>query len=157
MIERADETTVELALPLLLVQMQEHHIDVHAMRGGAGAFYLAVRELVNPKKKRGGIILAKDASRGSVIGVAVLAYTWTIENAGLTAWLDELYVVPELRGHGLGTLLLHHATLAAKSDGCRAMELEVDEDHARVEALYVRERAPAEPGARIYSREASDN
>jgi GNAT superfamily N-acetyltransferase len=138
-IERADASNVDVALPLLIVQMQEHHVRVESMRGGKEGFYEAVRGLVDPKKKRGAVILARDAHTGPALGVAVLAYTWTIEVGGPCAWLDELYVIPEIRGQGLGTLLLHHAMLAARGDGCLALDLEVDANHARAESLYDRE------------------
>jgi GNAT superfamily N-acetyltransferase len=75
----------------------------------------------------------------AVIGVAVLAHTWTIDRGGFCTWLDELYVLPEERDRGVGTALLHHAIEVARSLGCRAVDLEVEFDHARVEGLYLRE------------------
>lgn len=72
------------------------------------------------------------------MGVAILATTWTVEHGGLVAWLDELYVVPERRGLGIGQSLLSHAVAEAKALGCLAVELEVDEAHARAENLYAR-------------------
>lgn len=128
-IERADPSSVDLALPLVIVQMEEHRIRIDAMRGGREGFYGAVRGLVDPKEKRGAVVLARDAHTGPAIGVAVLAYTWMIEVGGRCAWLDELYVIPEIRGQGLGTLLanvalLHHAMITAHEDGCLALDLE---------------------------------
>jgi GNAT superfamily N-acetyltransferase len=132
-IERADASTVSEAVPLLLVQLEEHGIDI-----GAHTFAAAVRGLVEVPG-RGAVLLARSPESGEVIGVAVLAHTWTIEHGGPSTWLDELYVVPALRAKGIGTALLHRAIETARADGCRAVDLEVDADHARVESLYQRE------------------
>src|SRR5579872_5729184 len=43
------------------------------------------------------------------VGLAYLAYTWTLEHGGQSAWLDELYVVPGERSRGVGTALLRAA------------------------------------------------
>lgn len=64
--------------------------------------------------------------------------TWTTSSRGLCAWLDELYVVPELRGGGIGTALLGEAMTVVREAGCRALDLELDAGHARVESLYRR-------------------
>jgi GNAT superfamily N-acetyltransferase len=68
---------------------------------------------------------------------ADVAFTWTLEHCGKSAWLDELYVVPEYRGKGIGAALLRAALEAAQRSGCAAVDLEVDEAHARAENLYV--------------------
>jgi GNAT superfamily N-acetyltransferase len=136
-ITRADPKSVEDALPLLLIQMKEHNIEIDAP-----TLMTAIKGLVDVPS-RGAVLLARTArskeQHASVVGVAVLAYTWTIEHGGKCTWLDELYVIPEMRGSGIGTMLLHRAIDLARSEGCRAMDLEVDIDHARVESLYLRE------------------
>jgi GNAT superfamily N-acetyltransferase len=65
------------------------------------------------------------------------------------AWLDELFVVPEMRAQGIGTRLLAAAMEAAREDGCLAMDLEVDIEHQRVEALYLRHGFRALPRQRF--------
>jgi GNAT superfamily N-acetyltransferase len=116
------------AVPLLGVQLAEH-----GMAQEARALHDAVAGLV---QGRGAVLLA---TRGTeAVGVAVLSYTWTLEHGGQCAWLDELYVAPAERGSGLGTALLDRAIAHAKSEGCRAIDLEVDIEHARAEHLYER-------------------
>jgi GNAT superfamily N-acetyltransferase len=135
LIERADRASVDLAMPLLEVQMKEHDIDTEAM--GRGAFRRAVHGLVDTEG-RGAVLLARTTT-GDVVGVAVLAHTWTIEQGGLCTWLDELYVVPERRAGGIGTALLRRAIEVARADGCLAIDLEVDQNHTRALGLYERE------------------
>jgi GNAT superfamily N-acetyltransferase len=132
-IERANVTTVAEALALLEVQMTEHGIDIDSATLSA-----ALHGLVEVPG-RGAVLLARSPERGTVIGVAVLAHTWTLEHGGPSTWLDELYVIPAMRAQGIGTSLLRQAVDVARSEGCRAIDLEVDTDHARVASLYLRE------------------
>jgi GNAT superfamily N-acetyltransferase len=130
-IERADQATVREALALLQAQMRGHGIAIDE-----STLDVAVRGLVSVPE-RGAVLMARVA--GDVVGVAVLAHTWTIEHGGACTWLDELYVVPEMRGRAIGTALLRHAIDLATTEGRRAIDLEVDSEHARVETLYQRE------------------
>ena len=129
----AEPVTVASAadvVPLLAMQLSEH-----GMPQDDRVLQDAVRGLVS-RVDRGAILVAK--RQDEAIGVAVLSYIWTLEHGGLSAWLDELYVLPLLRGRGVGTKLLGCAIARAQADGCRALDLEVDQDHARVERLYER-------------------
>lgn len=77
---------------------------------------------------------------GRPVGVAYLAFTWALEHGGRSAWLEQLYVLPELRGQGIGrSLLLDACEYAEEKAGCAAVELEVEESHARSSTLYARE------------------
>lgn len=130
---------VELALPsdrhaiiqLLAAQLAEHDIPLSStsLQNAVNGFF--------DEPRRGRILVARNNE--IVIGVAVLSYTWTLERGGQTCWLDELYVMPQWRGHGLGTTLVRKAVEITTKDGCIAMELEVESSHERAANLYKRE------------------
>ena len=126
----AGAADVDVACALLRPQFDEHDIALSSARLREATLGL----LAGPP--RGRVIFAEEGA--AVVGIACLAYTWTLENGGLTAWLDELYVAPEARGRGAGRALLAAAIDRAREDGCRAVDLEVDVDHARAEHLYER-------------------
>jgi GNAT superfamily N-acetyltransferase len=128
-IHQATIDTLDDVVRLLGAQFDEHRIALNV-----SALTQAVHGLVSGEG-RGVALTAHDPNP---IGVAVLAYTWTLEHGGLVAWLDELYVVPEHRGRGVGRALLRRALDIAKDGGCHAVDLEVDSDHARAEHLYGR-------------------
>jgi GNAT superfamily N-acetyltransferase len=130
-IERVTSATMNDVLPLLDVQLSEHGVGLEAER-----LERAVRGLLDVPK-RGLVLAAYEEDRS--IGVALMAHTWSIEHGGFCTWLDELYVVPERRNAGVGRALLHAALAAARDEGCCAVDLEVEADHARVESLYLRE------------------
>jgi GNAT superfamily N-acetyltransferase len=121
---------LDAAVKLLAAQFGDHEIALDASELVEG-----VRGLIFDPG-RGAVLVAGDPDP---LGVAVLAYTWTLEHGGLVAWLDELFVVREHRGRGTGRSLLLRAVEVARESGCRAVELEVDREHVRAERLYQRE------------------
>ena len=126
------------ALPLLEAQYREHDIAM-----GGARLLRAVRLLL---RGHGAIFLALDPEP---VGVALLSYQITVEQGGRVAWLEELYVVPARRGHGLGRALLLHALGAARKAGCVSAELEVVRGHERAARLYRREGFRELPRARF--------
>ncbi len=117
---------------LLEAQLDEHAIPRPTFGGGIAAVVAGMLE----RPERGFILCAKE--KGRVIGVAYLSATWTLERGGPVIWLEELYVVPERREHGVGTKLLDEAIRRAAARGCLAMDLEVEESHTRAANLYRR-------------------
>jgi len=129
------------AVPLIEAQYREHRISI-----GGARLRSALQALVHG---HGVVLLARSGK--SAAGVAAISWTWTVERGGRTAWLDELYVVTELRGRGIGRRLLLRAMAEARRAGCRSMELEVVRGHGRAARLYLRERFARLPRTR-YSR-----
>lgn len=130
-IELASEADSEALLRLLGAQLDEHAIAVDA-----GSLGRAIDEVLSDPE-RGRFLIAR--IDGEPVGVAYLAYLWTLEHGGKAAWLEELYVAPERRERGLGTKLLKAACDRARLDGCVAVDLEVEASHARAARLYARE------------------
>ncbi len=73
-----------------------------------------------------------------IAGYFVLTYGYSLERAGRTALLDELYILPAHRNRNHGTAALHFAITCAKSQACAALHLEVDQKNAAAHSLYSR-------------------
>ncbi len=72
---------------------------------------------------------------GRMVGYALLINFWSNEYGGIVLNIDELYVVPERRGAGIGTAFLNY--LAAEHPGdCVALKLEVLPYNRRALRLY---------------------
>ncbi len=125
---------------LLVAQLREHAVETPA-----AAIADAVGAVLR-HPERGCILVARD--RGTVVGVAALSFVWPIEHGGMSAWLEELYVVPEARGRGIGTALLRAALRIATDAGAVAVDLEVAVGHERAADLYAREGFRPLPRAR---------
>jgi ribosomal protein S18 acetylase RimI-like enzyme len=129
-IRRATPQDLDDVVDLLAAQLAEHDIPI------ARADLAFAAEGILRVPERGFVLLA--VAREGAAGVACVSYSWTVERGGRVAWLDELYVVPARREHGIGNALLGRVIAAAGADGCRTVELEVETSHARAEHLYRR-------------------
>jgi ribosomal protein S18 acetylase RimI-like enzyme len=130
-IRRATPADAEEVTELLAAQLAEHDIPIER----ADLAFAAEGILRVPER---GFVLLAVGQDGGAVGVACLSFSWTVERGGNVAWLDELYVVPRMREHGVGGELLGEAIAAATAEGCRTVELEVETSHARAEHLYRR-------------------
>jgi len=126
---------------LLAAQLAEHDIAISADRL-AGAI-----DGVIEVPRRGFFLVAQ--RDGASIGVAYVSFIWALEHGGHAGWLEELYVAPDHRQGGVGTLLLEAVIAAAAAAGCAALDLEIDSAHERVRSLYLRAGFTALPRSRV--------
>jgi GNAT superfamily N-acetyltransferase len=129
-IRRATADDLDEVVELLAAQLAEHDIPI------ARADLAFAADGILRVPERGFVLLA--LHDGSAVGVACTSYSWTVERGGMVAWLDELYVVPAMRAHGIGNEMLARVIATAGAEGCRTVELEVETSHARAEHLYRR-------------------
>ena len=69
-------------------------------------------------------------------GLAVIRFRPSIWTAALDAYLEELYVAPERRRHGIGRALLEAAMEVARAAGATRMDLATSETDTAARALY---------------------
>ena len=69
-------------------------------------------------------------------GLAVLRFRPALWSAGLECYVAELYVVPELRGRGLGRAIMDVAIEVARGRGADTMDLGTDEFDTVAHHLY---------------------
>lgn len=92
-------------------------------------------------------------------GFAQLRFRPSLYSGALDAHLEELYVVPKLRGRGRGRALLESAMDHARGRGAAHIDLGTSEDDVAARALYEstgftnRERGPDGPRMLYYERE----
>ena len=72
---------------------------------------------------------------GDVAGYMLLAYTFSQEAGGKTAWIEEIYILPEFRSKGLGSELFDFIKAEIEPD-CARLRLEVEADNIRAKKLY---------------------
>jgi ribosomal protein S18 acetylase RimI-like enzyme len=92
-------------------------------------------------------------------GVAVVRLRPALWADGLDAYLEELYVAPDLRGHGIGRALLESAMDAAREAGAVRIDLGTSVDDRAAIGLYEssgftnREGEPDGPRMLFYERD----
>jgi ribosomal protein S18 acetylase RimI-like enzyme len=92
-------------------------------------------------------------------GLALLRFRPSLWSETLDCYLEELYVVPDRRGHGLGQALMEAAMETARAEGAAHMDLGTAETDTAARALYEkfgfdnREGKPDGPLNYFYERE----
>ena len=92
-------------------------------------------------------------------GFAELRFRKSVWTATLDCYLEELYVVPALRGRGIGRALLREVLDVARAQGATHIDLGTSEDDEAARALYEsegftnREGSPDGPVMFFYERE----
>jgi GNAT superfamily N-acetyltransferase len=71
-----------------------------------------------------------------VLGYLLCSCVFSFEFGGLTAAIDELYVIAPARGQGVGKLLVQSAEAQMRDMGCMHIEMEVAEKNFRAQQFY---------------------
>jgi aminoglycoside 6'-N-acetyltransferase I len=91
-----------------------------------------------------------------IVGVAITTLSFGLEY-GLSAELEDLFVVPTRRRAGIGGALINDSGRWARSRGCRVLELVVAPNGANVDHLfnYYAHQGFTNEGRQILSRDLS--
>lgn len=71
-----------------------------------------------------------------IVAMANLLYTVSTAEGGRAALFEDLVVVPERRGRGIGAALLRHVIDSARQEGLTRITLLTDRGNKRAQALY---------------------
>jgi len=92
-------------------------------------------------------------------GISLIRFRTSVWTGGLEAHLQELYVVPPLRGRGIGRALLEATMGTAREAGAGGIDLNTGTTDTAARALYEscgfsnREGSPDGPSMLFYERE----
>jgi ribosomal protein S18 acetylase RimI-like enzyme len=142
-IQLIDSYTLDAAIALLERQLREHDIVV------SRADLQAVTQKVISDRRYGFLLVATTSDAGPV-GVAYASSLLSLEHGGISGWLEELYILPEWRGQGVGSRLIAGVVALAKEAGWRALDLEVEASHQRAISLYTRHQFQPRSRSRFY-------
>lgn len=135
---------IHLVVPLFEAQLQEHGI------ASSRDLLTANLRTCLAEPQYGFVVSARTG--GSHVGVAYAAGILSLEHGGRSGWLEEFYVLPQWRGHRVGSRLLEAVFAGARERGWRALDLEVDAGHQRTLAPYKRNGFEIVPRTRFVRR-----
>jgi GNAT superfamily N-acetyltransferase len=125
----ADRSDVERLLEMRRAFCRHEGLDLDDVRARA-----ALAELLDaPALGRVWLICVNESD---AVGYVVLAFGYSLEFDGRDAFVDELFVLEQHRGRGLGGRALRFVEETCASLGVRALHLEVDRGNARAQAVY---------------------
>lgn len=75
---------------------------------------------------------------GALVGYALVAFSFSLEYDGRTAFVDELFVVEGARSLGVGAAVVSRAADECRALGVNALHLETEGSNDRAAALYSR-------------------
>jgi GNAT superfamily N-acetyltransferase len=83
---------------------------------------------------RGYVMLAE--SNENICGVCTVSIVMALRTKGVYGIIQEMYVLPEIRGQGIGEKLLEAALEYAQSVGCRMVEVGTPPEGSRQGRFY---------------------
>jgi aromatic-L-amino-acid decarboxylase len=89
-------------------------------------------------------LLARDQT-GAPVAFATLLFTWSTTSAARAAVLNDLYVIPDARGHGLAEALIQRCTTESARRGAAKLTWITRPDNQRAQAVYDRTGATRDP------------
>lgn len=89
---------------------------------------------------------------GTAIGYLLSVYVFSLEHLGLTAEIDELFVLPSQRGRGVGQALLDAAEAAFIQAGCTNVSLQISRNNDAARAFYLRHGYAARSGFELLDK-----
>lgn len=69
-------------------------------------------------------------------GVVLANFNWSLKFGGEALWIEELYVTPDYRRHGIGRALVDLVVDFAEERGFRGIDLEAYQGNAPASILY---------------------
>jgi ribosomal protein S18 acetylase RimI-like enzyme len=129
-VQRATEDDIEK----LVLLMRDFHAEAQYpldATWAAGAFSSL---LSNPTLGCVWLMLRERQAAGFV----VLSLRYTMEHAGLSGYIDDLYVRPEFRRMGAASSALDSLLAECRARGCQSIQVEVGESNPAAFALYAR-------------------
>lgn len=132
----SDETTARVAeltdVAAVARLLHDFNVEFGTPSPGVGVLTPRLRELL-----AGDCVFAVVAGHDPV-GVGLVTLRPNVWYGGRVALLDELVVVPRLRGRGIGSRILHRVVHTAAERGADLIEINVDEGDVDAQRFYTR-------------------
>lgn len=136
-------------VPALLSLIAEYWI-FEGLDGFEPAALQAPLERLLSSPALGAVWIATEAEKP--LGYLSLVYVFSLEHRGMTAEIDELFVLPEHCAGGIGSRLLSQAERESMRRGCTNVSLQVSQRNDRAIAFYRRHGYSARSAFRLLEK-----
>lgn len=149
----SENIQIRLAIPsdsAVLVPLVEQYWRFEAIEGFDAARVATLLRKVLADAVLGRVWLATIDGQPAAYLLAV--FVFSLEFQGLTAEIDELFVLAQHRGAGIGGLLLDAAEKHFRSHGCTHVALQIGRDNEAARAFYQRRGFAGRNGYELVSK-----
>jgi GNAT superfamily N-acetyltransferase len=131
MVEYIIRPMVERDAPTVIDMMRTFYASPAVLSNGSEEIFEAdVAECVGDSPYAEGFVFEAE---GSIIGYGMLAKSYSTEFGRRCIWIEDLYLLPEYRGLGIGSAFFRHVE---KSYPDHLLRLEVEEENERARHVY---------------------
>jgi GNAT superfamily N-acetyltransferase len=88
-----------------------------------------------------------------LVGYLIAVFVFSFEYQGVVAEIDELFVLPRARHHGIGTALLDVAERSVADAGCTCIQLQLGTANDGAQAFYQRRGYAARTAYKLLDKE----
>jgi GNAT superfamily N-acetyltransferase len=118
-------------LPLMVA-----YCEFYGAAPGADSLLALSRTLLEDPERDGMQLIARRREQGQALGFATLYWSWSTLRAGRIAVMNDLFVVPESRGTGVGRALIEACRERCRERGMSQLEWRTAPDNVRAQRLY---------------------
>ncbi len=148
-IRKAEVTDVPALLPLV-----EEYWRFESISGFESAQVTTQLEHVLSEPRLGaGWISTTD---GVAVGYLLAVYVFSLEHLGITAEIDELFVLPSQRGRAIGAKLLNAAESEFRKVGCLNVSLQLSRHNNSARSFYHCHEYVERPGYELLEKTLHD-
>ena len=135
--ERGDDVTVARVgvtdLPVLMPLVRAY-CDFYGVDPRDDRLIALSRALIDDPGE--GVQLLARGEDGSPLGFATVYWTWQTLDAARVGVMNDLYVVPDARGQGVGRLLIEHCRGLCRKRGAAKLAWDTAPDNETARRLY---------------------
>lgn len=128
-IEKVDIVDLQLLLPLMHAYCEFYGVSPRDDR------LIGLSRVLLTDPGQGIQLLARDPN-GTVIGFATVFWTWSTLDAARIGLMNDLYVVPEARGSGVGRRLIESCRGLCRKRGAGKLVWDTAPDNTTAQRLY---------------------
>jgi ribosomal protein S18 acetylase RimI-like enzyme len=128
------EPVGEADLPELLPLMRAYCDFYQVAPSDAELLDLSKALIADPGRE--GIQLLARGSDGAPLGFATVFWYWQTLSAARAGLMNDLFVVPEARGRGVGRALIEECRARCREQGARSLVWETAHDNEAAQTLY---------------------
>lgn len=148
-IRKAAPADVPTLLPLV-----EEYWRFEAISGfESGSVAAQLHRLFSESRLGAGWIATSD---GVAVGYLLAVYVFSLEHLGITAEIDEFFVLPSQHGRGIGAELLEVAESEFRQVGCTNVSLQLSRHNNAARAFYHRHQYAERSGYELLDKMLHD-